>query len=98
MRKWEIDERMMDFEIEAPSLRPLLHKETVDRLAIIGKARSNRREPAYMWIMMDSGAANHVCDPSKHFLAYRTHTEGRAGKNFVTATRQIIPNLGEKKG
>ena len=48
--------------------------------------------------MMDSGAANHVCNPKLHFLQYLiSDDKTKARRDFVTATGQIIHNLGEKR-
>ena len=92
MSKAELGECMMDFHM---SLRPLRGQITAEKLAILDSQRQSKHEPKFVWVMMDSGAANHVCDPRKHFMSFFTHnnTEGR---KFVTATGEIIENEGFK--
>ena len=47
--------------------------------------------------MMDSGAADHVCHPDRHFLSYAIRQDTpKHGRRFVTATGQIIDNMGER--
>ena len=46
-------------------------------------------------MMMDSGAANHVCDPARNCSDFNVHTD-KPRKKFVTATGEVVPNQGEK--
>ena len=89
--KAEMGEMLMDVNMK---LAPLRDHETAGRLAVLDSKRAAKEEN-YVWVMMDSGAANHVCDPRRHFLGFRTHANVE-GRKFVTATGEIIENEGQK--
>ena len=54
----DIDDMLMDFHI---SLRPRRDEQAVEKLAILDSTRGEQNDATYTWVMMDSGAANHVC-------------------------------------
>ena len=67
LSEMEIAERLMDIDIQSVSrLSPLLEQGSHDRLA--GFTSKTKDREHVIWVMMDSGAANHVCDPLRHFF------------------------------
>ena len=90
----DIAEQLMDLDIHATnSLSVFLEQDTREKLSAF-TSKSNDKEHT-VWVMMDSGAANHVCDPTRHFIDFKLHID-RPGRKFVTATGQVVPNMGEK--
>ena len=85
----EIAEHMMNFDLR---LCPLLDKDSVDRLAVLSKKRSV--SSAYIWVMMDSGAANHVCDPVDMLLiiAYMKASQQRNSSRPLGSSSTIKVN------
>ena len=89
----EIAEHLMQADLELTErLSPLLEQRAAQRLATFRRKDSERE--SVIWVLMDSGAANHVCDV-KHFELFKLHND-RPGREFVTATGEVVPNLGTK--
>ena len=90
----EIAEALMELDIRATnSLSVFLDQDSHEKLATFTNKIKHREH--IVWVMMDSGAGNHVRAPEKHVAEYTLHTDKPSNK-FVTATGQVVPNKGEK--
>ena len=91
----DIEMNLMEMDLTMTSqLSVFLDKVDADRLAAFTKKKPPSER--VIWVMMDSGAANHVCDPVKHFGVFKLHTDN-PGRKFVTATGEVVENKGEKR-
>ena len=77
------------------SMCPIRDQEAAEKLSILDDKQNANRDSTFIWVRMDSGAANHVCDPRRHFLNFITHRMPMAG-NVLPLLEKVLNMSGQR--